>query len=623
MNFVILTVSDTCYAQKNVDLSGPKLEECIKEAFSDSCIMVRDILPDDQQMISQFLTQWSLKPNVDIILTTGGTGFSSRDVTPEATKAVIEKEASSISYAMISKSMQITDLAILSRAVCGIKYQTLIINLPGSAKGAVECFGFIKSVLPHAVAHLKDNRDLIKRDHALLQNVSQSKVKVNEVAFRNRRSPYPMLEVNKALEIIFSMCSKEHGTEKINIAESLYRVLAENIYANEPMPPFNASTKDGYAVKTADGAGIRTVVDVVAAGDTVKVDVYCFKDLTLMFQVGNVSLSNGEVVRVSTGAIVPPDADAVVQIEDTVLVKATPDGSKETEIEIKVAPSMLQDIRVIGSDIAKDELIIKAGDVINPGHIGVLATVGKTEVLVYKRPSVGIISTGNELQSPYEQLKNYHIRDSNKLGLLNLLKQYTFYANDCGIAKDNPNSVKHALTAAFCRYDVIITTGGVSMGEFDLIKKVLVEDFDATIHFGRINMKPGKPTTFATCLFENKMKMVFGLPGNPVSAMVTTTLFVIPTLRHLENNPQTSLPTIPVALGEDMPVDPRPEYVRVKLVHEGSLPVAYSVGNQISSKINSFANADALLLIATKDVHKQLIKKGEIFNAILLNTICN
>lgn len=605
INFVILTVSDTCYAKINIDLSGPKLEENINQTFPNSSILAKEILPDDKLMISQFLTQWSLKSNVDIILTTGGTGFSSRDVTPEATRAVIDREAPGIANAMIAKSMQITELAILSRAVCGIKYQTLIINLPGSAKGATECFGFIKNILPHAVAHLRDNRDIIKREHALLQNVSPSKVKINQVAFRNRNSPYPMIEVEKGLEIIFAAVPKKHVTEKIDISQCLYRVLAENVYAIEPMPPYNASVKDGYAVKTSDGTGIRTVVNVVGAGDL----------------PGNDVITSGEVIRISTGAIIPLGADAVVQIEDTKLIEASPDGSEEIQIEIMIAPTLYQDIRLVGSEIAKNELVINSGNVITSGHIGVLATVGKTVVSVYKRASVGILSTGNELQPPYEELKKNHIRDSNKLALLNLLKQYTYYADDCGIAQDNPNSVKLALSAAFSRHDVVITTGGVSMGEFDVIKNVLIDDFAATIHFGRINMKPGKPTTFATCTFENKLKILFGLPGNPVSAMVTTLLFVIPTLRHLENNPQTSLLTVPVILGEEFIVDSRPEYARVRLTRDGNLPTAYSVGNQISSKINSFVNADALLVIPSKKVHENNFKKSEILNALLLNTL--
>ncbi|KAF2886555.1 hypothetical protein ILUMI_19618, partial [Ignelater luminosus] len=124
-------------------------------------------------MIAQFLTSWSLK-NADVILTTGGTGFSSRDVTPEATRSIIDKEAPGLSYAMISKSLEITDLAMLSRSVCGIKCNTLIINLPGSVKGASECFGFVKNAIPHAVALLKGNQEIIKIDHNRTQRTEDT-----------------------------------------------------------------------------------------------------------------------------------------------------------------------------------------------------------------------------------------------------------------------------------------------------------------------------------------------------------------------------------------------------------------------------------------------------------------
>ncbi|KRT79382.1 hypothetical protein AMK59_7880, partial [Oryctes borbonicus] len=205
---------------------------------------------------------------------------------------------------------------------------------------------------------------------------------------------------------------------------------------------------------------------------------------------------------------------------------------------------------------------------IKASHIGVLATIGKTTITVFKRPSIGVLSTGNELQRHDEKLRSGHIRDSNKLTLLNLLIEYGYTGRDCGIARDEPNSVKEALERALEQNDVLITSGGVSMSEFDLIKEVLLEDFGATIHFGRLNMKPGKPTTFATCTYKNNKKIVFGLPGNPVSANVTSLLFVIPAIRFLENQKPYESPRISVVMGEDVKLDPRPEYRRTRLEKE-------------------------------------------------------
>lgn len=158
-------MSDSCFGKTAVDKSGPKLVECIKRSFPDGSVLHTEILPDEISLIKEFLCIWSSK-NCDVIFTTGGTGFSARDVTPEATKSVIDKEAPGLSFAMISKSLQITDLAMLSRSVCGIKRKTLIVNLPGSVKAVSECFDIIKNSIPHAVSLLKDNLASVKMVHS-------------------------------------------------------------------------------------------------------------------------------------------------------------------------------------------------------------------------------------------------------------------------------------------------------------------------------------------------------------------------------------------------------------------------------------------------------------------------
>jgi gephyrin len=195
--------------------------------------------------------------------------------------------------------------------------------------------------------------------------------------------------------------------------------------------------------------------------------------------------------------------------------------------------------------VSKNTTIFLEGERLKAAHIGVLAAVGKSTVTIYKPASVGIFTTGNELREHYEDLQPGQIRDSNRLALINLLKEYHYDCDDYGIIKDEPNIIKRAIATALTLNDVLITTGGVSMGEFDFIKRVLIEDFNATIHFGRVNMKPGKPTTFATLEYEGVKKIVFGLPGNPVSASVTCLLFVIPLLRYLEGENEWQFPVIP------------------------------------------------------------------------------
>ncbi|CAG9856096.1 unnamed protein product [Phyllotreta striolata] len=609
ISFGILTVSDSSYAVNSKDLSGPKLKEEIFKEFPSAEITRIKIVPDDLHKIKATLTEWC-DMKINIIFTTGGTGFSSRDVTPEATLAVVQKQAPGLTIAMITNSLKITPMAMLSRPGCGIRDTTLIINLPGSPKAVSECFGVIKEALPHAVELLTDQKDSVISTHGAVQShsrasvvptTSPSKVQL-KAALRDRESRYPMMDIQVASEIINNICKNDKiTTEMVPFESSLNRVLAEDIHASEPIPSFAASIKDGYAVKSSDGAGIRVVKKVAAAGDGPIDEV----------------LQPGEAIRISTGAPIPAGADAVVQVEDTAVVECSIDGAEEIKVDIKRAPKPNDDIRAIGRDVATNSLVLNKGKCIKPFHLGVLAMLGKTNVEVYKRPSVGIISTGNELCEPGEQLAPGKIRDSNRYTLINLLKNYHYESNDCGIVKDkylsksdvfdpffnavifSPDAVKQALEKSFTRNDVIITSGGVSMGEFDVLKRVLVEDFEATIHFARLNMKPGKPTTFATLMYNGERKMVFGLPGNPASCGVTCLLFVIPALRLMEQSIDNSFPfiEIPASKLKDGPYinnDNRPEFRRVKVNCDLSVT---TTGDQISSRLNSLVGANGLLLL--------------------------
>ncbi|CAG9819731.1 unnamed protein product [Phaedon cochleariae] len=609
IKFGILTVSDTCFNGTKADTSGPKLNEEIKREFPNSQVIFH-IAPDELPSIKECLLKWCDYHMCDVILTTGGTGFSPRDVTPEATRQVIEKEAPGLAYAMVARSLAITEMAMLSRAVCGIRKKTIIANLPGSEKGAAECFGFIKNAIPHAVNVLADRQDLVTKEHVTIQGISlekvgtisPSKVKLDNVAARNRISPYPLVEVSKATEIIRRECSPTLEIEVIPFEKSANRILAEDVLATEAVPPFRASMKDGYAVKSEDGVGNRIVREVAAAGDMPSEE----------------ELKAGEAIRISTGAPVPPGADAVVQVEDTSIVETSTDGTKELSIEIKVAPICGQDIRDIGSDVKVNELVLKKYDRISPAHVGVLAVLGKTEVKVYKRRAVGVISTGNEIKNPKDNVGPGQIRDCNKFTLLNLLKKYYYEAEDCGMAKDDPDSMKKALHAAFSKNDVVITSGGVSMGEFDVLKQVLEQDFDAMIHFARVNMKPGKPTTFATCSFAGKTKVVFGLPGNPVSCGVTCLLFVIPTLRHIERSAVIDFPIMNVIATALENKDNRPEYQRVRVYQQSGVTTLLSTGNQTSSRLNSLVGANGLALVYNYVIPKNSYNNSRLSYQVML-----
>lgn len=244
---VIITVSDTCFKDHSKDESGPALFQLVKEKFPDAYIHTI-ILPDEKEIIERELTYFC-KSNIDLILTTGGTGLSSRDVTPEATKAVIQREIPAISTAMTLESLKKTPMAMLSRAISGIRDRTLIINFPGSKKAVVECIEVVKPILSHAVSLLANDLAEIRTVHDQMQHDyshKSSKVVISKVALRHRESPYVMLEMSEAFNIVDAvMMQWTEGVEELSIEQSMGRVAAKAIVAKEPMPPFPASVKDG------------------------------------------------------------------------------------------------------------------------------------------------------------------------------------------------------------------------------------------------------------------------------------------------------------------------------------------------------------------------------------------
>ncbi|CAG9864797.1 unnamed protein product [Phyllotreta striolata] len=382
-------------------------------------------------------------------------------------------------FAMITSSLKINPIAMLSRPLSGIRDNTMIVNLPGSPEMVSECFGIIKEALPLALELLTEQKKSVVSGHeailsdsgaSVVPTTSLSKVKLAPL----RKYCYPIIDVKLASVIIEDVCSdKEETTETVHSERSFNRIAAEDFRAEESIPSFATSIIDGYAVKYSNGKGIRVVKNVATAEN---------KPIDKVLQ-------SGEAIRISMGEPIPAGADAVVPLEDTSVVEYSMDGSEVIRVEIKRAPNYNENIRIIGSDVSKNSLVLKKGESIKHFSLGVLAMLGKTNILVYKRPSIGIISIGNYICEPKEELAPGKIKDANKCTFINLLKNFHYEANDCGIAKDNPDAIKQALEQSFTCNDVIITNS--LMGELDMLKRVLVEDFQATIHFCRIKMKPG------------------------------------------------------------------------------------------------------------------------------------
>uniref|UniRef100_A0A4W5M8Y3 Gephyrin n=1 Tax=Hucho hucho TaxID=62062 RepID=A0A4W5M8Y3_9TELE len=829
----ILTVSDSCFRNLAEDRSGVNLKDLVHDpSLLGGIISSYKIVPDEIDEIKETLVDWCDEKELNLILTTGGTGFAPRDVTPEATREVIEREAPGMALAMLMGSLQVTPLGMLSRPVCGIRGKTLIINLPGSKKGSQECFQFILPALPHAIDLLRDAVVKVKDVHEALEDLpspppplsppltlnsiactqtedkgvqceddddddddekmkdsclvstedhhahhhhhthshshghnshitaaaiaakkgkpqhhnhavvmakgsqylpglvsnlppapphytcscsgdqpvtipdsiisrgvqvlprdttslsttpsespraqatsrlstascptpkvqsrcgskenilraSHSAVDITKVARRHRMSPFPLTSMDKAFITVLEM-TPVLGTEIINYRavppdpdalhstlsiDGMGRVLAQDVYAKDNLPPFPASVKDGYAVRAADGPGDRFIIGESQAG-----------------QQPTHTVMPGQVMRVTTGAPIPCGADAVVQVEDTELLRESDDGTEELEVRILVQARPGQDIRPIGHDIKRGECVLSKGTHMGPSEIGLLATVGVTEVEVQKFPVVAVMSTGNELLNPEDDLHPGKIRDSNRSTLLATIQEHGYPTINLGIVGDNPDDLLNALNEGISRADVIITSGGVSMGEKDYLKQVLDIDLHAQIHFGRVFMKPGLPTTFATVDIDGSRKLIFALPGNftfrdtgaifidhvpdseasrvpvpargsnPVSAVVTCNLFVIPALRKMQGILDPRPTIIKARLSCDVKLDPRPEYHRCILTwhHQEPLPWAQSTGNQMSSRLMSMRSANGLLMLPPKTEQYVELHKGEVVDVMVIGRL--
>lgn len=250
----VVTISDTCSMEPEKDSSGPALAELIQQSYPNAEIR-QTIVPDDIETIKIALTDLCDKFKIDLILTTGGTGLSKRDVTPEATKAIIDRDVPAISTAITIDSLKSTPMAMISRGISGVRKDTLIINFPGSKKAVVECFNTVRPILSHAVSLIKNELKEVNATHKSIQGsdhvcphmqVTSNILDNYRVAFRPRESPYPLIEMPEAFRLVDELLkSYTVDYEVIGIEEALGRVLGEEVVAMDPLPPFPASVKDG------------------------------------------------------------------------------------------------------------------------------------------------------------------------------------------------------------------------------------------------------------------------------------------------------------------------------------------------------------------------------------------
>jgi molybdopterin molybdotransferase len=399
-----------------------------------------------------------------------------------------------------------------------------------------------------------------------------------------RESPYPMVPIDEAQRIIAAHVAPLPAEQVAGLAAE-GRVLAEDIFAPEDQPDVPKAAVDGYALRAADGVAERRVLAELTAGG-----------------VDQVAIEPGTAARIMTGAPLPPGADAVIMVEQT--------EERDGLVRIRQAVEPGDSVHVVGQDVARGQLLLPRGTVLGAAEIGLLATVGRVRVAVHRRPVVAVLATGDEVHEPGAPASRGGIRDSNRYTLMAAAREAGCEAVSLGIARDDAEVQRRAILDGLDRADVLLTSGGVSMGTRDLIKPLLAEL--GTVHFGRIAFKPGKPTTFATV----RGRLVFGLPGFPVSSLVSFEVFVRPALRRLQGDARPERPRARVVLADPIaaPAD-RPEYQRAVVAWQDGRLVARSTGGQSSSRLLSLRGANALLIVPSDG---RIHAAGEELDALLL-----
>jgi len=402
------------------------------------------------------------------------------------------------------------------------------------------------------------------------------------------------------------------------VDEALGCVLASDVVAAEDVPPFANTAMDGYAVRSGDTAGAPvdlTVVGVLGAGTA-----------------PTVAVGPGEAIQIMTGAPIPPGADGIAIVERIEALGAGPDGRLRVRVLDVVEPGY--HFRAAGSDLAAGSLAVAAGTVLSPAHIGVLASVGAGVVSVHPRPRVGVMITGDELvelaaDGSAPPLSPGQIRDSNRHAMLATLRRDGFEAVDLGLAADTEAAVTAGLERALHSCDAVLTTGGVSKGEFDYVKVVLGKlgalAGGGDVHELSVAIRPAKPLVI--CWLPStaagggsRLVPVFGLPGNPVSSLVSYQSIALPVLRVLAGHPAAAPPTVPAvaAGGLQRHRDGKTHLVRIEARwgDDGRL-IARSVGGQMSHQLGGMALANGLAIVPDGEG----VPEGDLVQVILFGPI--
>ncbi len=364
------------------------------------------------------------------------------------------------------------------------------------------------------------------------------------------------------------------GTEKRDILDCSDYVLAEQLIASENIPPFDNSAMDGFAVRSEDVKNASnnkpaalSVVETIAAGNAPQ------KNVTV-----------GQAARIMTGAMMPAGADAVVMQEVTEL--------KGDKVTILDSVEKDENVRFTGESVMQGDSVMSAGKVLRPPEVSMLASLNCAEVLVHRKPTVAIVSTGDELTPLGEPLTPGKIRDSNRYGLYAQVQNAGGFPIDMGIAPDDEVETERIFLESVAKADALITSGGVSVGEHDVVKNVLMKLGE--MNFWRVAMKPGKPQVYG----KIDGKPIFGLPGNPVSSLVVFELFVRPALLKMAGHSDLLRPTFKAVLEADVTnKDGRVNFMRAILTEQDGQYTAKTTGPQGSGILHSLVLANGLITI--------------------------
>ncbi len=402
-----------------------------------------------------------------------------------------------------------------------------------------------------------------------------------------------MLSVRDAIDKVLSF-NVNLNKIKVPIIESLAKILAEDVIANQDIPMFDNSAMDGFAVKA---------IDIIGADKNYPIKLKLIKEDLPAGKIPAFTLDLGNAVQIMTGAPLPSGCDCVVPKEDTL---------KEGENVLIFKEYKTGDnIRQKGEDIKEGQIVLKSGKKIFPADIGVMASLGIENILIYKPPTVGILPTGDEIIPINQPLTIGKVRDSNSYSLSAQIKESGAYFIRYDIAKDEKSLIKNKVLLGLKECDILLLTGGVSVGEYDYVKEILNE-IGAEFVFWKVNQRPGKPIAFLTY----KDKFIFALPGNPVSVMVCFELYVRPLIKKFMGEKNLFKARIKAKAYSDYKhKEGRTDFVRVKLEKVGNELYFQPTGLQGSGILTSMANADGLAIFAEE---ASVIKKDDVVEVILL-----